>query len=317
MTGLGYPELPTTMAIAVSGGADSMALTYLAARWARQQGIELIGLTVDHRLRPESGHEVKQVCAWLADAAIAIPCHILTPTTPLDGSNIQEKARKLRYGLMRDWCCEQGIGHLLLAHHADDQLETVLMRLIRASGVEGLAAMRPVSDYQGLTLLRPLLPVPKAHLIATLRAAGQAWLEDPTNQSDMYLRNRLRPVAAMLQDEGLSPERVTLLTRQLAHTASYLAEETQAWLAWHATEHETGYSLSIQAWQEVPKEIGWRALRQLLHRVGGAEKPVRSEKLMLLLDALQAGELTKPRTLAGCLLRPDVKKGIIYLEAEA
>lgn len=315
MAALALPEPPRRLAVAVSGGADSMALALLAKDWATAHGTELTALTVNHGLRPEAAAEVEQVRSWLE--AKGIPCVILAPTIPITGSNIQEKARKLRYGLMAEWCSQYDCPYLLVAHHADDQLETVLLRLIRAGGVEGLAGMRPVREYQGITLLRPLLPVPKARLIATLQARGQAWLEDPSNQSPAYTRNRLRPVAKMLAGEGLTPERVTLLTRQLAATADYLEAEVVHWLSVHVESRADGQmSVPLAAWREVPPEIGWRALKRLLQEVGGAEKPMRSEKLLPLFNVLAAGEMIKPRTLGGCLLTPDMRSGALSLRRE-
>lgn len=314
MQALSLPVFPARMAVAVSGGADSMALALLAVRWAKERSIALTALTVDHGLRPESAKEAAQVKDWLAGRGIA--CETLSPQTPITGANIQEKARHARYRVMADWCKAHEAEHLLVAHHAGDQLETVLLRLIRAGGVEGLAAMRPASEMFGVTLLRPLLSVSKDALKATLREAGQAWIEDPSNASSAYTRNRLRPVAEALALEGLDAARVALLTSQLAATADYLNGQVEAWLAAHAVWKGESVTLPLDVWRDVPREIGWRALRGLIKGVGGGCKPPRSENLLPLLDTLTAGELTKPRTLGGCLLRPDAKKNTLTLTPE-
>jgi len=315
MERLELSALPRSMAVAVSGGADSMALALLAAQWARERKLTLFALTVDHGIRTEAAQEAVQVRSWLA--SYGVDCHILTLSTPLSGSNLQEKAREARYCAMARWCEGQGVAHVLLAHHADDQLETVVMRLVRASGVEGLAGMRAQSTHDGLTLLRPLLGISKTRLIATLEAAGQAWIEDPSNVSGAYTRNRLRPVAEALVREGLSAERITLLTSQLAATADYLRQQKDAWLAEYVrhTEDERVW-LPLDAWSRVPREIGWRALRSLIMQVGKRQKPPRSENLMPLFDALAAEELTKPRTLGGCKLCPVREENRLYFAPE-
>ncbi len=314
MAALGLPALPARMAVAISGGADSMALARLAAEWAKAEGVQLHALTVDHGLRPEAAEEARRVTAWMS--ACGLPCVTLMPQTPICGANIQEKARHARYQAMARWGEAHGVGHLLIAHHADDQLETVLLRLIRAAGVEGLAGMRPVSENYGLTLLRPLLTVPKERLQETLRTLGQPWIEDPSNRSQAYARNRLRPVAEALRAEGLSAERTALLTAQLAATADYIHTQTETWMQEHVVFEENTAHMPLDAWQDVPHEIGWRALRALIRRVGASSKHLRSENILPLFHALAAGELTKARTLGGVIVRPDEKRNRLNITPE-
>lgn len=303
------------MAVAVSGGADSLCLTLLAAQWAKAQGCKLHGFTVDHGLRPEAAEEARQVQAWLA--AHGIRCDIVTLPHPLTGANLQEQAREARYHALAKACASVDCTHLLVAHHADDQLETVLMRLIRAGGVEALAGMRPLSQNYGLTLLRPLLTVPKERLVATLQAMGQPWIEDPSNRSAAYTRNRIRPIANALRAEGLSPERLALFTAQMTSSADYMKQEVHHWIGAHVTRQTDGaVSMPLNVWQEVTPEIGWRALRHILQEVGQSQDFVRSEKLIPLFHALAAGKLTKRRTLGGCLLVPEEKHNRLIVRAE-
>jgi len=144
MASLGPFESAPRIAVAVSGGADSLALALLAADWAAAQGGKAVALTVDHGLRPEAAAEARQVRRWLADCGISH--FILAWRGPRSGADVQAAARAARYRLMGEWCARRGILHLLLAHHRDDQAETVLLRLARGSGLEGLAAMAPVSE---------------------------------------------------------------------------------------------------------------------------------------------------------------------------
>ncbi len=157
MAAVGPFERRPVLAVAVSGGADSLALALLADRWARAAGGHIVALTVDHRLRPESGAEAAQVEAWLGARAIAH--RRLDWRDARAGSDLQARARAARYALLQDWCAVAGVLHLLLAHHQDDQAETFLLRLGRGSGVDGLGAMAPVSYARACRLLRPLLDI--------------------------------------------------------------------------------------------------------------------------------------------------------------
>ena len=190
MAALGPFERRPRLAVAVSGGPDSLALCLLAERWAQARGGATVGLIVDHGLRPESAREAGQVAAWLSARGIAQ--QVLSWQGAKPASGIQAAARAARYELLCAWCRAAGVLHLLTAHHRDDQAETVALRQARGSGADGLAGIAPVRELAGLRLLRPLLTVPKAALTALLAAAGQPWLEDPSNRAAAFARARLR-----------------------------------------------------------------------------------------------------------------------------
>lgn len=165
MEPLGPFERPPRLAVAVSGGADSLALTLLADEWARSRGGAVLALTVDHGLRPEAADEARMVGRWLAARGIAHAILHYRGERPV--ANIQARARALRYRLLLDRCRAEGVVHLLIAHHREDQSETVLLRLGRGSGVSGLAAMRPIMEMPEARILRPLLSIPRARLAET------------------------------------------------------------------------------------------------------------------------------------------------------
>ena len=230
MAPLGPFEPAPRIAVAVSGGADSLALCLLAERWARARGGAVFGLTVDHRLRPESGAEAAQVRRWLA--ARAIPHRTLRwPGARRAGGGIQEEARAARLALLTAWCRRAGVLHLLLGHQREDQAETALQRLARGSGIDGLAAMAPVRlalepAGGGVRLLRPLLSVPRDALPATLAQWDQPWIDDPTNRDRRHARPRLAAAIARLGPEGLSAAR---LARGAARAAGVAAVVANHW----------------------------------------------------------------------------------------
>src|SRR5947207_9940725 len=155
LAAIGGFEAQPFIAVAVSGGPDSLALTILADRWVRERGGGLVALTIDHQLRPESADEVRVLGGWLA--ARGIPHHVLVWTDTKPAAGIQEAARAARYHLLAEWCRAQGCLHLLTAHHREDQAETYLIRRRAGSGIDGLAAITAVREIPGMPSARPLL----------------------------------------------------------------------------------------------------------------------------------------------------------------
>lgn len=213
--------LPRAVAVAVSGGPDSMALLRLLADIP--DGPVLHALTVDHGLRPAAADEARQVGAWVADWP-RVTHHVLTRDKVTPG-RVMERARADRYALMAAWCRDHGITHLLTAHHRDDQAETVLFRLAKGSGLDGLAGMAALSRYDdALTLCRPLLGVTKEELLAFCALRATPYLNDPTNKNLNFARNRIRQA---LEEEGLTAPRVAITAQRLRHAREALAHYAQ------------------------------------------------------------------------------------------
>ncbi|HYG87313.1 MAG TPA: tRNA lysidine(34) synthetase TilS [Azospirillum sp.] len=302
MERLGGFEAAPRVAVGVSGGADSLALALLAQGWAAGRGGAILAFTVDHGLRPESAEEAARVAAWMA--ARGIPHAVLRWDGDKPAAGIQTAAREARHRLLAERCRAEGILHLALAHHADDQAETVLLRLARGSGVDGLAGMAPVRWDGDVRLIRPLLDVPHARLVATCRALGQDWIEDPSNRSPAYARGRLRAVADALGTEGLSTERLCDTARRAARARSALETLTADLLGRAAQLFPEGWiRLDPAALAAAPEELGLRALARALACIGGAPYPPRAERLERLYGELCAG-LTAGRTLGGCRILP-------------
>ncbi len=200
MAASGPFESAPRLAAGVSGGADSMALAILADAWARARGGSLLALTADHGLRPESGQEAATTAERLRGLGIA--ARVLTIADLPYGPGIAERARAARYRILREACAEQGILHLLLGHHAGDQAETVMIRVLGGSGGRGLAGMAMVAEQASLRLVRPLLTVPPAALRRFLAARGVAWVEDPSNRDDRAMRARVRRLRGDPSGEG-------------------------------------------------------------------------------------------------------------------
>ncbi|WP_051329023.1 tRNA lysidine(34) synthetase TilS [Geminicoccus roseus] len=190
MAGFGPFEPRPKVAVAVSGGADSVCLAILADAWTAERQGEIRAFVVDHGLREGSAAEARLVLGRLE--ALGIAGQVLCWRHDPVASRIQQRAREARYALLEEAVAAWGALHLLLGHHADDQAETVAMRRARGSGPLGLSGMPAVSERARIRILRPLLHLPKAQLVAELQARGIPWVEDPSNRDQRFARARLR-----------------------------------------------------------------------------------------------------------------------------
>src|SRR5450755_2538363 len=207
--------------LAVSGGPDSVALMWLAARWRRTlaRGPRLVAVTVDHGLRAEARAEARDVKRLAR--ALDLPHRTMRWTGAKPKTGLPAAARATRYRLLAQAARASGATHILTAHTRDDQAETLLMRLLRGSGIAGLAAMARQSERDGVLLARPFLYVSKSQLIATLKKAKLGFADDPTNRDLNFTRPRIRTLMPVLAAEGGD-------TRNLARLASRLARANQA-----------------------------------------------------------------------------------------
>ena len=278
--------------LAVSGGADSIALMHLASRWAKgaTQPPKLVVATVDHALRPGSRAEAE----WVAGQARALGLEhaILTWEGGKPATGIQNAARAARYGLLAEFArsiSAAAPAAIVTAHTEDDQAETMLMRLARGSGLDGLTAMseQRVLD-EGVVLLRPLLAVPGARLRATLTAAQHPWIEDPSNDAERFERVRLRKGRALLAGLGLANDKIALSARRLERAQQALDAGTRA-LAQNARLdlHAGAFaSFDYAAWLGAPAELRLRLLARLVRSYGGQTQPVRLAQLEALAERL-------------------------------
>jgi tRNA(Ile)-lysidine synthase len=295
MAGLGPFESHPRLAVAVSGGADSMALILLCHRWACAKGGAALALSIDHRLRRESADEIRQVGRWLKARGIPHASLAWQQVAGAPKSALQARARAARYELLTQWCRSHGVLHLALAHHAGDQAETVLMRLARGGGSDGLAGMSAIGARAGVRLIRPLLGIDPARLRATLDAGRQGWIDDPSNANSVFERVRWR---RLIPADSVAP--LVAAAREIGHERvrheSMLADLLAA-----ASLDPAGFlALPLAALMEAPADIAERALARCLIVIGGEDYAPSQESLARLRDSLAAG--SKGRTLGGCRL---------------
>lgn len=300
------------LVLAVSGGPDSTALMVLAARWrdALKTKPKLIAVTIDHGLRKESKREAAAVARLARQLDIAHRTLRWTGHKPSTG--IQEKARAARYRLLGDTARKSGATHILTAHTLDDQAETVMIRMSRGSGLTGLGAMMRISplpaDGEGKTVLvRPLLEIAKARLIATLDAEKIPYADDPSNRNPRFTRVRLRGLMGALAEEGLDAGRLAQLARRLKRAEGAIEAAVDRAMGELTVELPRSHSFAIEArrFADLPDEIALRLLGRAVTQAGD-EGPVELGKLEALkcaIDSAQtAGERRFRRTLAGAVV---------------
>ncbi len=281
------------LAVAVSGGPDSLALAILADRWARQRGGAICALSVDHGLRPESGAEIGALRGWLS--ARAIRHEVLVWEGQKPDTRIQERARAARYRLLAGWCRDHGCLHLLTAHHREDQAETHLIRARAHSAADGLAGMSAVRELDGCRLLRPLLEFGKARLTALLEAERQPFIIDPSNRNPVFERARLRGEESLADLAALS-----LAIRSLGRARVERERIRDAWLARAVTLHSAGFgAVDADLLRAAPSDIAERLLAAVAAAIGGSAYPARRERVARLYEMLTAGA-SGGHTLAGC-----------------
>jgi tRNA(Ile)-lysidine synthase len=330
------------LVLAVSGGPDSTALLYLVARWRdlRQPSPHLIAVSIDHGLRPEARQEAAAVKALSERLGVEHRTMRWRGMKPSTG--IQEAARLARYRLLCDAARRAKARYVVTAHTLDDQAETLLFRMARGSGLTGLCGMARVVPIDNLVtgsgqpidairpggppevfdqsnrmlLVRPLLGVPKARLIVTLREAGIAYADDPSNVDPRFARSRLRRLMPALANEGLTPHCLARLARRVRRSeAAHEAAVDSAAKRLGLNRDTRKLAMNGADWSEFPTEIGLRLLGRAIGAIG-TEGPVEFGKLEALSEALgaalAAGVPRFRRTLAGAMV--SVQKNCIVID---
>jgi tRNA(Ile)-lysidine synthase len=308
--------------LAVSGGADSVAMMHLVARWSERHAEvprTLIVATVDHGLRQESRREAE----WVAGeaSALGLPHEVLTWEGAKPSTGLQDAARTARYRLLSDlgWCRGgEGPVAIVTAHTEDDQAETFLMRLARGSGLDGLTGMsesRILRPGASCRLLRPLLRVSGQRLEATLKARGLPWIEDPSNDCDRFERVRLRKAREHLEALGLTSAAIALSARRLERAREALEAAASKLEATAKLDTHGGMfaSLDARVFQGAAEELRLRVLARLIAAFGGQDAPARLAKLESVLSRLHEPAFAAA-TLGGCIVARHADEICVFRE---
>ncbi|MBR1825768.1 MAG: tRNA lysidine(34) synthetase TilS [Alphaproteobacteria bacterium] len=270
------------IAIAVSGGADSLALVLMAKEELSVFGFKIVALTVNHHLRPHATAEAEYVATLMRTQKIEH--HTLEWLDDKPQTGIEEAARKARYALLTEWCRNNGIKILLTAHHQNDQAETFLMRLARGSGLEGLCSMREIIENNGIIVARPLLNASPTTLRQYLQSRHIEWIEDESNADTNYLRNRIRTFLPQLErTTGISPKILAETAFRLQSAEEFIEEHIKYLLKTQVqTPASDIYCFKHTDFLKWHREVKFRIIAQLCHRtyIPRAEHILKALKIM-------------------------------------
>lgn len=288
------------IAVGVSGGSDSLALILMAAEELQPLGYQLIALTVDHQLRPSSADEAAYVAKIMQEK------HIEHHTLIWDDdekpqTGLEEAARTARYNLIQQWCSDNQVSVVMMAHHLQDQAETFFIRLQRGSGLSGLCGMQAVTERKGIKILRPCLETDKMIFKNFLLSHHIKWIEDESNCCDDLLRVKFRQLLPQFyQKTGLNDRIIVETMLRLQSSRAFIEHKMAEFIKANVTcWNNAGYSCAIKYWQSADEEIKFRLITFLLPQLNHADYPPKAKKIKHLITLLTT-KTFKSTTLGGC-----------------
>lgn len=268
------------LAVAVSGGVDSVCLLH----WLHKSNMDITALHVNHHLRDAANEEEQYVVSTCK--ALNIPCVVFHWTDDKPESGLEAAARDARYRFMTDWCVAHDIDALMIAHQADDQIETFLMNLARGSGVSGLSAMRRVSYRDSVQIVRPLLDVFRSELIDYCDEHNIRYYHDEMNEDENYTRVKIRKNRHLLSDcLGICDSRILLAIQNLSRARDALDMDVDSRVR---SVLYDGWALFSDSFLfDVPADIGLKSLGLLIQTIGGDNYQPRLNSLIFALSKLK------------------------------
>lgn len=305
-------ELPERLAVAVSGGVDSVALAMLMKKICDEKKIELLAVTVDHKMREGSSVEALELSKMFKKEKIS---HAILEinSEKIPEKNIEARLRELRYELLRGFCEERGISHLFLGHQLGDVAENFLIRLFRGSGLDGLSTMAEVAEFKGIKLVRPLLEIEKDELKKYLNEKKIKWFEDETNADEKFLRNKIRNFFETFEDKNLIQKRIKNSTDEIAEMRdifdSMMLREAAQMLEFKT---EGFFLIDRKKLQETDEKIALKILALVAMEVSGKDYKPRLKDLKLFYEYLMRSDKIKRREFYGCVAEEyDVERLIV------
>ena len=302
-----------SFAIAVSGGPDSLSLAYFAKIYNYEFGNKIHILIVDHNLRKESHTEALKVKKILFKKRIS--SKILKTQEKPPKSNIQKKARDMRYSILASYCKKNKIKYLITAHHGDDQIENFFIRLIRGSGLTGLSSMSAKSQYnKSLKIIRPFLSLEKKDLKYVTLSFFKTYIKDPSNKNEKFLRVRVRKYRDNMEKEGLDTKKIIKTVNNLVSANQALSFYKNKALHKHASFVSKNKCLiNKKIFSDEAEEIIFKSFSDVFSLVAGTYYPPRSKKVLDLISRLKKNKYNKS-TLGGCVI--EEKNNFIIISKE-
>ena len=288
-------------ALGVSGGSDSLCLAYFSKLYSEQKGSKMHVIIVDHKLRKESARESLKVKKILKSKKIK--SKILVWKGKIPSSNIQKKAREIRYSLISKFCLKNKIKFLITAHHEDDQIENFFIRLLRGSGLTGLASMHTNTKYnKNLKILRPFLNTKKNDLKYVTLNYFKTYIKDPSNNNKKFLRVRIRKYKKDMEKEGFDTKKIIKTVDNLT-SANHAINFYKSKALYKHTNFlsKSKCLISRKIFFDEADEIVFKSFSDILSLISGTYYPPRSKKIINLINRIKKDKFVKS-TLGGCII---------------
>ena len=300
MNSLGPYEKKPHLAVAVSGGCDSLCLSFLAKKWVNSVDGRITALLVNHGLRKESDKECIEVKKILKKMNIRCLSFKWKLKKKLK-NRVQEEARKFRYNIIQDWCFKNNVKHLLVAHHFEDQKETFLMRLNSNSNIYGLACMPKVLVKKEIRILRPFLDIKKEEIIKFLKEKEIKWIEDPSNASTKYFRNKIRKILPELEKKGLTDIKLRKLIKKAQEERQKIEVKFNYWFKKNVKIYNLGYaSLNIKSLKLLAKDEFIFNFCKILTIISGSTYAPKSRYVYNFYKKIKSNKILPHVNLGGC-----------------
>jgi tRNA(Ile)-lysidine synthase len=298
---IGIPD--GDIGVGVSGGGDSLALLLLSAEWAQNTNRSLKAVTIDHGLRSGSSLECDHV-KRISDGLSIQHTTLKWLAEPV--GNLQNAARNARHELLLEWTYKQKLSVVLLGHTLDDNAETVIIKLIRGSGIDGLAGIEKSKNINGLNIYRPLINIPREDLRAYLQAKKVGWIDEPSNFDERFERIKVRNFLPSLSHVGLTPKKLVKLASHMSRAKEALTCQVSNFARQHVEQTIWGdLAINLDEFIKIPREYQFRLLSSGLRWISGKVYKPRFQSLERLLNAITSQKLGKSMSLMGCIIKYD------------
>jgi tRNA(Ile)-lysidine synthase len=305
-------DLPKKLAVAVSGGADSLALTLLLNEFCQLKKIELVALTIDHKMRDDSLDEALELGKILKQKAIS---HKILEINfgEVPQKNIEAALRELRYNMLYEFCLNNEIKFLFLGHHIGDVAENFLIRLFRGSGLDGLSTIAEISDFKKIKLVRPLLEFEKDQLKEFLISQKTHWFEDVSNKNEKFLRNKIRNFFESLPEKNLIQKRIKNASDEISKMRDFFDSLVITKAREILKFSDEGFCfLNLKKFQETDDKIALKILALISMEISQQNYKPRLKDLKLFYKFLLEGASIKPRNFYGCSVKARDDDWIVF-----
>ncbi|WCR57757.1 tRNA lysidine(34) synthetase TilS [Wolbachia endosymbiont of Ctenocephalides felis wCfeJ] len=304
------------VAVAVSGGIDSITLLHLMVSWAKKRQYPLpVALTVNHGLRPEAKEEAEFVTNYAKELGIKESFILNWEKQNIKG-NVQLQARKARYSLLTEWCKNNDIKYLFIAHHKNDQAETFLLRLERGSGIDGLSSMDYKSLFNGIYILRPLLSFSRSEVEEYANLHQLRWIEDKSNQNLKYRRTLHRNLFKASDNQEVLTERICLTALHMKRATKALMHYTRLAFNECVNIHDLGYiEIKLGEFYKLPEEIALRLLLYSIMLISSKYYKPRYNSLIAIFNKILQKDINVNCMLSECKIRKCRKSILVIRES--